>query len=107
MARQIQLDAIVEALGRIKYPGYDIDIVTLGLIDELSPTPDGGVTLRLRQPTQKTDVMREIGAQVHHELVHELGIKQVNLQVRKLEPELGDKTGRVRLEGIRHIVAVA
>jgi ATP-binding protein involved in chromosome partitioning len=44
---------------------------------------------------------------IHHALTHGLGITDVELRVRKLEAELGEKTGRVRLEGTRHIIAVA
>ncbi len=37
----------------------------------------------------------------------ELGVPRVELRVRRLEAELGEKTGRVRLEGTRYVVAVA
>jgi ATP-binding protein involved in chromosome partitioning len=51
--------------------------------------------------------MRDLAAQIHHHLTHELGIQNVELKARRVESELGEKTGRVRLEGIKHIIAVA
>jgi len=107
MARQVGADAVIEALGRVKYPGYATDIVKLGLIEDIAVTGPSGVSLTIRQATEREKVMKELAALIHHELTHELGIERVELKVRRLEPELGEKTGRVRLEGVRHIVAVA
>ncbi len=107
MARHVGIDAVGDALRGVKYPGYATDIVTLGLVEEIAATPEGGVGLTLRQATEREEVMRELSAQVHHQMTHELGIERVELKVRRVEPELGEKTGRVRLEDTRHIVAVA
>jgi len=106
MARQIGADAVIEALGRVKYPGYATDIVKMGLIEDVAVTPQGGVSLTIRQATEREDVMTELATQIHHQITHELGIEKFELKAHKLEPELGEKTGRVRLEGIRHVVAV-
>src|SRR5208282_4056168 len=107
MARQVGADVVIEALGRVKYPGYATDIVKLGLIEDIAVTGPGGVSLTIRRATEREEVMKELAALIHHELTHELGVERVELKVRRLEPELGEKTGRVRLEGVRHIVAVA
>jgi ATP-binding protein involved in chromosome partitioning len=107
MARQIGGDAIIEALGQVKYPGYAADIVQLGLIDDISLTGPNSVAVTIRQATEREEVMKELAAAIHHELAHGLGIEKVELKVRRLEAELGEKTGRVRLEGVKHIVAVA
>jgi ATP-binding protein involved in chromosome partitioning len=107
VARSVSVETIFEALGRVKYPGYASDIVSLGLVEEVAPIPDGGFALTIRQATSRDDVMREVAAKIHHQLSHELGLQRVELRVRRLEPELGEKTGKVRLEGTRYIVAVA
>ena len=107
MARQVSVDAVTDALGHVRYPGYSSDIVTLGIVEEVAPTPEGGVIVTLRQPTERDEVVRELAQGVHHALAHELGIPKVELRVRRLEAELGEKAGRVRLEGTKYIVAVA
>jgi ATP-binding protein involved in chromosome partitioning len=107
MARQIAVESVLEALGEVRYPGYSSDIVALGLIEEVTPKPDGGFSILVRQVTERDEVMRGIADRIHQALTHGLGIKDVELRVRKLEPELGEKTGRVRLEGTKYIVAVA
>ena len=107
MAKSIGIDEIRAALRRVKYPGYATDIVTLGMVDEISAPAAGAVTVTLRQATENEDILRQVAQQIHHALSHELGLGRVELKARRLEPELGEKTGRVRLEGTRYVIAVA
>ncbi|MGD0074274.1 MAG: Mrp/NBP35 family ATP-binding protein [Candidatus Binataceae bacterium] len=107
MARQVGVDAVIEALGRVKYPGYAIDIVNLGLIEDVAATGPRGISLTIRQASEREEVTKDLSAAIHRELAHGLGIDQIELRVHRLEPEMGEKTGKVTLEGIKHIVAVA
>jgi ATP-binding protein involved in chromosome partitioning len=95
------------ALGRVDYPGYATDIVSLGLVEELAPVADGGWSVMLRAPSERQELLREIASRIHSLLAHELGVSKVEFKVRKVEPELGEKTGKVRIDGTRHIIAVA
>jgi ATP-binding protein involved in chromosome partitioning len=104
---QVTVDAAVEALARVKYPGYEDDIVALGVIEEVTPAPNGGFSITLRQATEREDVMQQIAEGIHRALTHDLGVEKIDLRVRKLPAELGEQTGRVRLPGTRYIVAVA
>ena len=107
MAREISPDSVLDALRQVNYPGHSSDIVTLGLIENVAPKPDGSVSILVRQATERDEVMQQLADTIHRALTHGLGIRDVELRVRKLEAELGEKTGRVRLEGTRYIVAVA
>jgi ATP-binding protein involved in chromosome partitioning len=107
MARKISEQEILTALARINYPGYTSDIVALGIVEEVAPAAGGGFTITLRHPGEKEQALREIGTQIHHLLAHDLRVSKVELKVRKIEAELGEKTGRTRLEGTRWVVAVA
>ncbi|HJU12592.1 MAG TPA: Mrp/NBP35 family ATP-binding protein [Candidatus Binataceae bacterium] len=107
MARRISEQEVLAALGRISYPGYTTDIVALGIVEEVAPAAGGGFAITVRHPGEKEQTLREIGTRIHHVLAHDLGIPKVELKVRKVEPELGEKTGRTRLEGTRWVVAVA
>jgi ATP-binding protein involved in chromosome partitioning len=61
----------------------------------------------VRQATERDEVMHELAGAINGTLTRELGVPRVELRVRRLEAELGEKTGRVRLEGTRYVVAVA
>jgi len=106
VARKISEQDILSALARVNYPGYTSDVVTLGIVEQVEPV-SGGFAITLRHPNQKEGPLREIGTQIHHALAHGLGIPRVELKVHKIEPELGEKTGRARLESTRWVVAVA
>ncbi|MDO8432924.1 MAG: Mrp/NBP35 family ATP-binding protein [Candidatus Binatus sp.] len=106
MARQVPIEAVFEALGSVKYPGYSADIVALGIVEAAEAIPTGGYAITLRQATEREEVIRELAARIHQALTHDLGIPKVELRAHRIEAELGEKTGRVRLEGIKHIVAV-
>lgn len=107
MARKISVEDVSSALTRIHYPGYTSDIVALGIVEDVTPAADGGFAVTLRHPGDKEQMLREIGTRIHHALAHDLGVPKVELKVRKIEPELGEKTGRTRLEGTQWVVAVA
>ncbi len=107
MARTVDPEQIATALAQVTYPGYQTDIVSLGLVEEITPGADGSYTITLRSGTDREEILRDLAARIHQGLTHELGVAKVEFKVRKVEPELGEKTGKVRLEGTRFIVAVA
>jgi ATP-binding protein involved in chromosome partitioning len=107
VARRISEQDILSALARVNYPGYTTDIVALGIVEAVAPAAGGGFAITLRHPGEREQTLREIGTSIHQVLAHELGVPKIELKVRKIEPELGEKTGRTRLEGTRWIVAVS
>jgi ATP-binding protein involved in chromosome partitioning len=107
VARTVSPEDIFAALGRINYPGYASDIVALGIVEEVTPGADGVYAITLRHPGDREEIIREIASRIHQMVAHDLGVPKVEFKLHKLEPELGEKTGRVRLEGTRWVVAVA
>jgi ATP-binding protein involved in chromosome partitioning len=107
VASSVSLEQVGLALSRVNYPGYQTDIVSLGLVDEIVPAADGAYTITLRSATDREEILRDLAARIHQVLTHELGVSKVEFKVRKVEAELGEKTGKVRLEGTRFVVAVA
>jgi metal-sulfur cluster biosynthetic enzyme len=77
VARQVPNDAVIEALGHVKYPGYSADIVALGIVEDAQPSPDGGYAITLRQVSERDEVIRELAAKIHHALTHDLGVPKV------------------------------
>jgi ATP-binding protein involved in chromosome partitioning len=107
VARQITVDAVLEALGRVSYPGYATDVVSLGIIEAVEPLESaGGFAVIVRQVSESDRVMHDLAGAISTTLKHDVGVARVELKLRKLEAELGEKTGRVRLEGTRYVVAV-
>jgi ATP-binding protein involved in chromosome partitioning len=107
VANKLTSEEVLAALGRVDYPSYTTDIVSLGLVEELAPVAGGGWSVMLRAPSDREEPLREVASRIHTLLAHELGVSKVEFKVRKVEPELGEKTGKVRIEGTRHIIAVA
>ena len=108
MSKEISAQTLFEALGRVPYPGYETDIVSLGIVESAEPSDGGGAKVVLRQATARPDeVMRELSANIQRALERDLSIRRVEISARPLDPEIGERTGRVRLEGTRYIVAVA
>jgi ATP-binding protein involved in chromosome partitioning len=106
MAREVSSDEVMAALSRVNYPDYPTDIVSLGIVEQVAPGDHGGIVLTLRQATAREEVMRQIASEVHRVLTHELGI-QAEFRVHPIAAELGETTGRVRMAGTDHVVAVA
>jgi len=106
VATQASTDRVIAALSHVKYPGYQTDIVSLGIIEQVTPADNGGVVLTLRQATAHEEVTRQIAGEIHRVLTHELGI-QAEFKVHPVAAELGEATGRVRIAETGHIVAVA
>ncbi len=107
MASNVSLEQIALALARVNYPGYQTDIVSLGIVQEITPIADGAFAITLRGATDREEILRDIAGRIHQVLTHEMGVPKVEFKVRKIEPELGEKTGKIRLEGTRFIIAVA
>jgi ATP-binding protein involved in chromosome partitioning len=106
VAQEISNDEVMAALRRVNYPDYPTDIVSLGIVEQIAPADDGGIVLTLRQATAREEVTRQLASEVHRVLTHDLGIR-AEFRVHPIAAELGEATGRVRLAGTGHVVAVA
>lgn len=98
---------LLSALRQVPYPGYEHDIVTLGIVEDVAPQERGGFAITLRQATESDTLMGELAAAIEARLGRQRGLGPIALRVRRMEPELGEKTGRMRLPGVRHVIAVA
>ena len=107
MSTSVSLEQVAASLAQVTFPGYQTDIVSLGLVEGITPGADGGYAITLRSGTDREEILRDLASRIHQALTHGLGVSKVEFKVRKVEPELGEKTGKVRLEGTRFVVAVA
>jgi ATP-binding protein involved in chromosome partitioning len=104
-------DAVVTALKSVKYPGYSRDIVSFGLVKEV--TVDGGaVTVLLQMSSSNVEVGRQIKSECEKVLRGLPGAGEVKVQVQQpasAGPASGGAdpwAGQRRIEDIRRVVAV-
>jgi ATP-binding protein involved in chromosome partitioning len=107
----VSQEAILEALKTVKYPGYSRDIVSFGLVKDISAAQgDVGVLIQLSSPG--TGVAEQIKAEAERVVLGVPGVNRVSVEVRVPAP--GPATGatnpfmnQARVPGIRQIIAVA
>jgi len=103
-------DSIQNALKAVKYPGYSRDIVSFGLIKEIT-SANGAVSVIM----QLTSVNPEAGTQIKAEAERVLktlpGVSHVHVDVRQpaggaAAPKVG-LAGQNRVPGVKKVIAIA
>ena len=108
----VSQEAILEALKTVKYPGYSRDIVSFGLVKDISAV-HGDVAILIQLSSANTGVAEQIKSDVGRALQNVPGINRVQVDVR-LPTAAGQAPGGVnpftnqaRVPGIKQIIAVA
>jgi ATP-binding protein involved in chromosome partitioning len=103
-------DDIKNALKAVKYPGYSRDIVSFGLIKEISVSPDG-INVVMQLSTANPDAARQIKEDGERVLKSLPGVKTVNVAVNQPAAGPAASTGALanqnRISGVKRIIAVA
>lgn len=105
-------EQITEALKAVKYPGFSRDIVSFGLIKEISAA-HGAVSVVLQLTSPNPDAARQIKVEAEQILKKLPGVQQVIVEVK--QPTAGQAaTGQGsafanqnKIAGVKHILAVA
>lgn len=101
-----------ELLGRVKYPGFPRDIVTLGVVADVEVgEPREGLTVALRLPGGRTEVPPEIGRDIVAALAPlAVPVRVVVARPAATEPREAAPAGggeAASLPGVRAVVAVS
>jgi ATP-binding protein involved in chromosome partitioning len=103
-------DSVLEALKAVKYPGFSRDIVSFGLVREIS-VADGVVSVGLQLTSANPDAARQIKAEAEQVLKRLPGVKQVTVEVRQPAGGPGAAGGmsanQTRVPGVKRVIAVA
>jgi ATP-binding protein involved in chromosome partitioning len=103
-------DDIQNALKAVKYPGYSRDIVSFGLVKEITLPPDG-VNVVMQLTTSNADAARQIQADSERILKSLPGVKHANVTVHQPAaghaPAAGGLAGQNRIAGVKRVIAVA
>ncbi|HTV41521.1 MAG TPA: Mrp/NBP35 family ATP-binding protein [Candidatus Sulfotelmatobacter sp.] len=107
----VSQEAILEALKTVKYPGYSRDIVSFGLVKDISAA-HGDVAVLIQLNSANTGVADQIKNEAGRVLQNVPGVNRVQVDVRL--PAAGQAPGGVnpftnqaRVPGIRQIIAIA
>jgi ATP-binding protein involved in chromosome partitioning len=101
-------DKILEALKAVKYPGYSRDIISFGLVKDLS-VANGAVSVSLQLTSANPEAARQIKAEAEQVLKKLAGVSQVVVEVH--QPAGGAAAGgfghQTKVPGVKRIIAVA
>ena len=102
---------IQDALKGVKYPGYSRDIVSFGLVKEIS-VADGAVSVVLQLTSPNPEAAQQIKTDVERVLQALPGVNQVHVEVR--QPAAGQPAGGTNpfanqrsVPGVKCVIAVA
>jgi ATP-binding protein involved in chromosome partitioning len=104
-------DDIRDALKSVKYPGYSRDIVSFGLLKEITAS-NGAVRVVLQMTSANPEAAQQIKAESERALKALPGVTTVHVEVAQPSAAAGAAGGNPwaqqnRISGIRRIVAVA
>jgi len=101
---------IQNALKTVKYPGYSRDIVSFGLVKEISDA-NGAVSVALQLTSANPDAARQIKSDAEQALRKLPGVSHVVVEVR--QPTSGPAgaggalAGQTKVPGVKRVIAVA
>ncbi|HEX8279918.1 MAG TPA: Mrp/NBP35 family ATP-binding protein [Chthoniobacterales bacterium] len=102
-------EQVKEALKAVKYPGFSRDIVSFGLVKGVQ-LENGTVTVQLALATNDPAVPRAIKAEAEQVLQQLAGVTHARVLVDIHAPPAAAGAagvGATRIEGIKHVIAVA
>jgi len=102
---------IQDALKSVKYPGYSRDIVSFGLVKEIS-VANGAVSVTLQLTSPNPEAAQQIKTDVERVLQALPGVNQVHVEVR--QPAAGQPAGGTNpftnqrsVPGVKRVIAIA
>ncbi len=112
---QLTPELIRAALTTVKYPGFSRDIVSFGLVKNITVSPEGAVVVDLVVESKNSDVPRYIYENVMGIIKELPGVKQLDVNIEHHAPEARKaKTPnddpadwKSSVPGVKHIIAVA
>src|SRR4051812_47988571 len=102
-------EQIKEALKQVKYPGFSRDIVSFGLVKEVR-IDDDAVTVQIALATNEPAIPQAIKTDSEAVLGRVSGVRSAKVLIDIHAPPAGAGAagvGATRIEGIRHVIAVA
>jgi ATP-binding protein involved in chromosome partitioning len=108
----VSQEAILDALKTVKYPGYSRDIISFGLVKDIS-VEHGDVTVSIQLTSANTGVVEQIKNETERVLKSVSGVNRVSVDIRLPAPGQASGappnpfTNQARVPGIKQIIAIA
>src|SRR3954462_2311688 len=102
-------EQIKDALKQVRYPGFSRDIISFGLVKEIR-IEDGVVTVQMALDTNEPAIPQAIKTESEAALGRVNGVRSARVLIDIHAPPAGAGAagvGATRIEGIRHVIAVA
>ncbi len=101
-------DFIRDALRQVRYPGFSRDIVSFGLVKEVTCEP-GQTTVRLEVATRDPKVPQTIFQDCHAVLdaLPDVGTVKVDIEVKDAPAAAGGSVGKSSIPGVKRVIAIA
>lgn len=99
-------EEIREALKGVKYPGFSRDIVSFGLVKGIQVS-GGTVVVQLALATNEPAIPQTIKTEAEEILRGLKGVENAKVLIDIQAPPAAAGAGTTRIEGIRHIIAIA
>ena len=99
-------EAVREALRAVKYPGFSRDIVSFGLVESAEVRGDE-VFVKLSLAVEDPKIAQQIHRGCMEALAAVTGVKTPHVLIDLKKPPAAASPGATRIEGVRHVVAVA
>jgi ATP-binding protein involved in chromosome partitioning len=99
---------ILEALKRVKYPGYTRDVVSFGLVKNIAVN-GGAVSVSMQLTGGTAEIAGQIKAAAEEAVRAVPGVEQVRVEVGAAAgaPAAGPAQGQNKMEGVKRVMAVA
>lgn len=105
--KEVVLDPqLVKALGEVKYPGFDLSIVEMELVQE-ARIEDGKAIVRLRPVTAPQEVREQVENLIASAVSQVPGVKELDLTIPEPPKHKDKPEGPRPIEGVRWVVPVA
>ena len=110
LSAMLSQEEIQNALKAVKYPGYSRDIVSFGIIKEIS-TANGAVSVVLQLPSTSPEIAQQVKADAERVLKALPGVNHVHVDVRhplaSASAPKSPLTAENKIPGVTRIIAVA
>jgi len=103
-------ESVLNALKAVKYPGFSRDIVSFGLVKEISAA-NGAVSVSMQLTSPNAEAAQQVKAEAERVLKNLPDVKHVHVEVR--QPPAGQSappnpfSSQAKVPGVKHVIAIA
>ena len=108
---QMTQEEIQNILKEIKYPGFNRDIVSFGMVKNISLS-DNTIDISLQINSENEDLLNQLTSEIKNKFIN-LGESNVNIHIQKPQNQPAQSAGQQNpvnqqsIPGVKHIIAIA